>query len=241
MSISVSAAEIERDALELPPILHDEAHYVGQIELDLLSVRGNLNYADYHGLTKIVREKERWRTSGTFEGVLSKDEGVTIDKSFEVKGKLDYFFSDPAYFYLLLNYLDNDYSNFEKTTDGIIGHGYQILNSEKKQLQLEAGLGIKHVNDTFDQITTDENVFRLALDYSDQLNENTEFFNSLEIEIGEGSTISQFDLWLQVGILKNLAIKLAYALTHESKVPDYLRHTDFETTVAIVYQFQSVD
>lgn len=214
----------------------EEKLWRSEISLGLMMTTGNTDKENITGQGKFIRESEKWRQNFHVDALRSStDDELTAQKIY-VSAKSDYKFGDEKFFFSRVSYEDDRFSGFDYQLDYTLGYGQSLLDTDKLKFEAHVGPGYRW-SEFDDGASESEAIVRIAGDLHWKLSDTTVFEQTLSTEIGGDATISRSVSSLKTVILGQLAMKLSYAVKHNSKAPEATHKTDTEISVTLVYRF----
>lgn len=214
----------------------EEEGLSGRIALGYLATSGNsesenlsLNFGgDYHG--------EIWHHALEGRAVRASTSGVTTAEAYGLSWQSDRDFGEKSYIYARGAWDKDKFSGYDQQIREIVGYGRHFIDSERHELNGEAGIGLRQ-SDLRDGTTEDESIVRLSMDYTFQLSETAEFKQLLGIESGSDNTYTETVTSLSADVWSNLAVVLSYTIKRNSDVPVGTVKKDTFTSIALEYSF----
>ncbi len=171
-----------------PKYLPQEVKLSGRANVAVAARSGNTNTSTYNlnGEVQARTNKSRYTLGGEFNR--EEDEGRRTVNNGLAYAKYDHFLTKKLYFYANTVFEKDKMADLNLRSSLGVGLGYQVWESHKTNLSLEAGLS--YVNEDYD--AGDDNnyaAFRWALDYDRYIwNDFLQFFHFHEGMIGLEST-----------------------------------------------------
>jgi putative salt-induced outer membrane protein len=145
---------------------------------------------------------------------------------------------DYNYLFGLLRYESDVFAGYDQRTTEVAGYGHQLYNLDVFKWDIEAGLGANQTDNT-DGTTVDEGIYRLATDLIWNFTKTSSLGQEIFVESGKSNTSTEATTALKMKINSTLAFKLTYKIKNNSDVPPGIEHTDTQTSVTLVYDFET--
>ena len=215
-----------------------EKHWKIEAELGLISTSGNTDTQTVNAKLAVEYEKGDWRHLFRTETLRSKDSGVETANRDLALYRARYQLYDYNYLFGLLRYESDIFAGYDERYTEVAGYGHQLYNLEVFKWDIEAGLGASQTNNT-DNTSIDEGIVRLATDLIWNFTETSSFGQEIFVESGNTNTSTEATSALKVKINSVLAMKLTYKIKNNSDVPPGIKHTDTQSSVTLVYDFET--
>lgn len=220
----------------MPPLA---AEWSGEGELGWVAARGNSHTETVSSKGLLNYERGRWENESTLSFVYSSDDGDTTKNRLLVGNRTLYSFTERDYAFGAVRYDRDRFSSYRYQATVSAGYGRRLVMTERHELLAEIGPGVRRIKarDTGD--TDDDVIARGLARYSWQISETAKFTNSLLVEAGSDNTFAENETALSVAINHRLALKLGFAVRHNTDVEPDRKKTDTLTTASIVFNFGS--
>ena len=229
--ILISANSYADDKTEINP-----GAWEGNIELGIVNTSGNTETKTIYLKAKAATETEYWRHTLNYESLKSSDQGVTTADRYELNGQSDFKLDKKNFFFVMINYEDDQFSGYDYRMTEAIGYGRRVLDQPDLTLDLEIGPGARQSKPETGE-TENETMVRGAGKLKWRISKTSRFSEDLSVEAGEDSTVTKSITALSAQINGSLATKITYTVKNISDVPVGVKKTDTETAVTLVYNF----
>ena len=214
-----------------------EEGYVGNIDFGFVSTSGNSDTESLNGAFDYVRRvSENYATGISMSGINNKSGDTRDVERYSFAWNNRYDLSENSFLYGILDYTDDRFGAYDYQTGVYLGYGHQFFKDDSGHLSLGIGLGYR-INAVFSGEDEKEAVARGDLDYGYTISENAAFSQKLTAVFGEEVDTYTSESALTAKISDSLALKVAYLVNHNSKVPVGSEKTDRTTTIGISYSF----
>lgn len=237
--------------------------WIGNVGVGVVVTGGNTENKTSNGNIDVTRDLDKWRHNLHIDSLYAADEqGATAEKYF-ASFQSDYKLSERDYVFAYASYEDDRFSGFEWQATAVVGYGRILLATEDKNLNVEIGPGYRasRTAEVFEEVdgervrsvqlpdgsfdfnlledneSLNEAIVRLAEHFDWQFSPSSRFVQELNVEVGEDNTVTRGLLALESQIIGSLAVRLYYAIKHNTEVPDDTENSDTETGVTIAYNF----
>lgn len=215
----------------------EAAEWEGTGEFGLVVSRGNSDTETLNLGLEFQRESEKWVNRLNLTALRTSDDGERTAERYTLGYKSDYKFNDISYLYGVLRYDQDDFSSYDYQASFAIGYGRNLLDTERQQLSLEIGPGVRRSEDADTGATETNIIGRFSADYAWTISESAEFTDDLLIEAGSNNTFAENKAAINVAINDRFALKFALAVRHNTDVDPGREKTDTLTTANLVYKF----
>jgi putative salt-induced outer membrane protein len=206
----------------------------GEAEAGIVVTSGNTETQSISTNFKIENERERWRhrlNAGYFK---ASDKNQTIAERSSAEFKSDYKLTERNYLFVLVRYDSDAFSGYHSQITESAGYGRRFQLGTETRMETEVGFGGRYTR--YVGGTRKRDVFtRLAAKLIQRIGRTSEFREETSAEIAEDNTNMESVTSLKTRIDGNLSMKLAFTVTHKSRVPQDIKKTDTITSVTLVY------
>ena len=208
----------------------------GNVELGFVNTTGNTETRTTNIKAKAETETENWRHVATYESLTSSDQGVNTADRYAINGQSNYKLDKKNFFFIMLNYEDDQFSGYDYRVTEVIGYGRRVVENPDVTLDLEIGPGARQ-SKLENGDTENETMVRGAGKLKWKISKSSTFTEDLSVDAGEDSTVTKSVSALSAQINGKLATKITYTIKNTSDVPLGVEKTDTETAVTLVYNF----
>lgn len=215
------------------------AEWKGEGELGWVSARGNSDTDTFNSKGVLTFTRGLWENESTASFVHSSDDGDTTKNRLLVGNRTLYSLTERDYLFGALRYDRDRFSNFRYQATASVGYGRRLIMTERHDLLAEVGPGARRtkVRDTGE--TETDPILRGLTRYAWQISETAKFTNSLLVETGRENTFAENETALSVALNSHLALRVGFAVRHNTEVEPEREKTDTLTTVSLVFNFGS--
>ena len=214
----------------------EESPWAGTASLGYLSSTGNTEAESLNAQATATYSVNGWVHNGFVSAQGSSTAGETTGERYQAQYKLDKDLSEKTYMFGRLSYDKDRFSGFDNTMSGTVGLGRRFVETEKHLLKGEAGAGSRRQE--LDDGTTIQNVIFMGnLDYRYTISENSEFTQTLLVEMGEDNNFTESVTKLKANIVGSLALALSFTVKNNSNPPAGFEKTDTFTAIGLEYKF----
>ena len=215
----------------------EAADWQGTGEFGLVVSRGNSDTETLNLGLEFTRESEKWRNRINLTALRASDSGERTAERYTLGYKSDYKFNDVSYLYGALRYDRDEFSSYDYQASFAVGYGRNVLDTERQQLSLEIGPGVRRSEDADTGATETSIIGRFSADYAWTISESAEFTDNLLVEAGSDNVFAENKAAINVAINDRFALKFALAVRHNTDVDPGREKTDTLTTANLVYKF----
>lgn len=210
----------------------------GSLSLGATAQRGNTRRTTYAVAGEAVHEDEEDRFTLRLRWVDAREDRVTTSKSTFGSFQYDYFVADRWYLLAAAEILQDELRGLDLRTVAGLGAGWQAIESETLDLDLEAGLS--YVSRDF-VADPDEEVLsaRLAADLGWKLFGRLTLGDSLVLypSLEDDEIVLRNDLSLETDLFAGWGIQVANVLDYDSDPPAGREAEDLLWIVSLLYSF----
>jgi len=211
----------------------------GDAALGLLATRGNTNTESINARFTLEYHTADWTHKFKIESLRAEDNGTVTADRLTLLFRSQVSLAEREFLFASLRYDDDPFSGYNQRTTEVAGYGYQVIKNNTVRLDVEAGLGASQTERTerTDNTRSSEAIIRLASRVLWNISKTSTLSEGLFVEVGDENTLTESTTELKVKINTSLALKVSFKIKDNSDVPAGNKHTDSETTVALVYDF----
>jgi putative salt-induced outer membrane protein len=216
----------------------DEARlWSGQLEFGATVTSGNTDTDNFTGRFELLRSSDPWRNLLRVDGLYTTDNDVTSAQRFTVFTQQDYKFTEHDYAFHKLRYENDRFNGFDYEASSSLGYGRRLVDQAPHQLNLEIGLGFRHLKLEDSGEREDSGLLVVGGEYHWQISESAKFEQLASSEIGSDNTISRATSKLSVAINSRFNLNASYEIRHNSEVQPDRKNTDTITAITLGYKF----
>lgn len=208
----------------------------GNVEAGYLASQGNTKTSSANAAFGASYVQEKWTHSLKASANTSSTSDTTTGERYTAGVKTALAISDFDYLYGTVDFDKDRFGGFSQRLSESVGYGRQILKSDKQNLTLEIGAGARQTEPTVGD-DVNETIGRGNLAYSYAFAEGAKFAQTVLVESGEESTFAESVTSLAMPLIKNVSVKLAYTVKHNSVVAAGTKHSDSYTAINVGYSF----
>jgi len=214
-----------------------ERPWQGEVELGVVTTRGNTDTASLNAKAKVVNVRDSWRHTGRIEAVNNATDGVRNAEHYFALFKSDHKLSEVSYIFASINYDADRFSGYDYHSALAVGYGRRVVKREDLTLELEAGAGARQSKVTGASDADNEGIVSGAMHLNWQFTKVAAFGEDLSVEVGQDTTITRSSTSLKSTLAANFALKVTVDVDYTSDVPPGIENTDVMTATTIVYNF----
>jgi putative salt-induced outer membrane protein len=223
-------------------LAQDEAEatdgWAGKGEFGFVKTSGNTDNETLNFALEFTKESELWKHRFFAAALTSSKDGVDDAERYQMEFQSDRKLSELSYLFGVVRWDSDKFGAYDPATSIAFGYGRKLINTDRHTLSGEVGVGYRSLEDRITGDSSSEAIFRLLLDDTFVITDNTEWVNRLLVESGSDNTFTQFNTGLSVAMSSAFAVKLGFEYRHNSDIPVSVKDkTDTMTTVNLVYNF----
>ncbi len=242
----VSLAHAQETEQSKPNDIEAPSPWESEVEFGYQSHSGNSDSESLNARLNAEYVSGRHRTSGEWKFYLLYKNGKENKRQSTYTLQSDYKLGAKTYFYTSFKGIDSRYSAYFKDYTLSGGLGYQVTNTEKFLLEVEAGPGFRYQEPNLDEIddddiifpeTVQEGIFRGNINARWKPLKVLTLTGNLTVVTGNSNTRTDIDLSTINNITEDIALKLTYSRTSHDKVPDGLYDSDSVFSANLLFVF----
>ena len=214
----------------------------GDVQFGYVMSSGNTESTNLNSKFNIEHTYADWNQLMSLVAFSSSDNSQTTAERYKLEYQANKKYKDSSYLFVNTTYEDDRFSGFDYRSTLTAGYGMKIYSENNMTLDTEAGVGLRQSKLSADPVTGDspsdsEAMVRLAAKYHWKMEENRSLISDLTIEVGEETTISNFEVGFVTMIAGDLSLKASYAARYTSEVPVDKENLDTITSINLLYAF----
>ena len=213
-----------------------EKGFSGDVRLGFESTTGNTSTRSLAGAVSAKFLRGLWEYSGRISGSGRQDNGINAEEQYHSELKAQRHFGEKNYLYGQILYDRDRFAGVTRQLYETVGYGRQIVKTEKQELNLEAGVGVRQTR-LLDSTEEDDAVLQFGGDYHWQINDHVSFKQEVTVNNGSDNTYTMLLSTLESALAGNLSMLLSYRVDINSEVPAGSKKTDTKTILALGYKF----
>ena len=179
-----------------------------------------------------------------------------VAQRYEASWTSGYKLSETSYVFGNVRYENDEFGAYDNQTVAGLGYGFYLIKEDPTNLLFEIGAGYRRSQkqDEFEPLATagatppfpfvrnqfdkqGDGIVRGKIEFSHELTDNTDVYDSFLIETGSDNKFMQNDIGLAVKMSDAFAIKVAFQVRRNSEVSNSSSKTDRLFTTNLVYSF----
>jgi putative salt-induced outer membrane protein len=215
---------------------------------------GTTDTSSANALFHIAHIAGDWKLLFGADGLYGSTKGETTAQAWNVRGQVNYNFTERFYWYSGASYIDDRFSGFAYQTLVSTGVGYQFVKTDATKLSAQVGVGARWLKP---QVLTQDAVGGIisvtdlpgendvvldgAVKLEHSLNNATKFIAAVTVHSGRENTMTTALAQLQVKMTEGLSLAAGYQLVHNSQPPPGAGSSSSLTTLNLVYEHKNKD
>ncbi len=213
-----------------------EKGFSGDVRLGFESTTGNTDTQSLAAAVSAKYLRGVWEYSGRISGSGRQDNGINAEEQYHAELKAQRHYGEKNYLYGQILYDRDRFAGVTRQLYETVGYGRQIVKTEKQELNLEAGVGVRQTR-LLDSTEADDAVLQFGGNYHWQINDHVSFKQELTVNNGSDNTYTMSLSTLESVLAGNLSMLLSYRVDSNSEVPAGSKKTDTKTILALGYKF----
>ena len=227
-------------------------------EFGLAITGGNTDTQNINGKLGLTKETDAWKHEFGLSVLQAKTDDTKTAQRYEAAWTSGYKITESSYVYGNLRYENDKFGAFRNQTVAGVGYGIYAIKEEPTTLLFEVGAGYRRAQpqDKKELVACiaipgivcppfvirhfpkeGDGILRGKIDFSHQLTENTQLYDTFLIEAGSDNKFMQNDLGVAVNMSDAFAVKVGFEVRRNSDVAAGLKKTDRLFTTNLVYSF----
>ena len=208
------------------------------LELSYVQTSGNSNTSTFS--TKVeastaLSDKSNFRAKGNI--LYSENDNDSSANKYDIELDYNYMLSEKIYSYFGVNYLKDQFSDYDYRLNAGPGLGYKLLDDKEQTIDLQGGLD--YALDQYSDGIKDEYVAsRAEVNYRYKINENLKFkqmFNYLVSLEDNNKYFMASDTSLGVKMTDNLSLGVSYRVDYVNQTTK--EHADRKLLTSLIIDF----
>ena len=208
------------------------------LELSYVQTSGNSNTSTFS--TKVeassaLSDKSNFRGKGNI--LYSENDNDSSANKYDIELDYNYMLSEKIYSYFGVNYLKDQFSDYDYRLNAGPGLGYKLLDDKEQTIDLQGGLD--YALDQYSDGIKDEYVAsRAEVNYRYKINENLKFkqmFNYLVSLEDNNKYFMASDTSLGVKMTDNLSLGVSYRIDYVNQTSK--EHADRKLLTSLIIDF----
>ncbi|MFA9239770.1 MAG: YdiY family protein [Candidatus Paceibacteria bacterium] len=208
------------------------------LELSYVQTSGNSNTSTFS--TKVeastaLSDKSNFRAKGNI--LYSENDNDSSANKYDIELDYNYMLSEKIYSYFGVNYLKDQFSDYDYRLNAGPGLGYKLLDDKEQTIDLQGGLD--YALDQYSDGIKDEYVAsRAEVNYRYKINENLKFkqmFNYLVSLEDNNKYFMASDTSLGVKMTDNLSLGVSYRIDYVNQTSK--EHADRKLLTSLIIDF----
>lgn len=208
----------------------------GNLSLGFSGTSGNTDTADLDLAGRFRYGNGPWNHTIGFAGEFSEDNGTRNKEELYATYDVNRYFTEQFYLFGLASVR---YDNFDSNKiDGFVGFGpgYRVINSQTQTWRLQAGPGVRYIEDQNGVDNTDLAGIA-ASRYYYAISDTVSLTMDTDILFSDADTVVTNDLGLNFKVTDRLSTRVSYRTEWDSDPLPGLKSTDNTLGVSLVYGF----
>lgn len=217
-------------------ITNKAPQWSGSAELGASISTGNSQTSSVNGKLKLKYESGPWSHRFKLTTLQASEDGNSTANRTVGELSTHYNFDPRNYAFDTLRASHDTFSGYSYQATIAAGLGRKLWVSDRGELSVEAGPGYRRSK--LKEGTTQNNLIGLAkVEFNYKISDTAKFEQSLTVLGGAANTEIESESGLSVDLTKTIALKVAYTVQHNTKVPVGTKKTDTFTSINLVYAF----
>jgi len=222
----------------------------GKGQLGVQNSQGNTQAETANAALDMALLAGLWKHALRVDALYGKSAGAVSAERYEGLWQSNYNFTPMLYAFGALRYEHDLFSGFLYQGSATAGIGYQIVNTARTKLSVQAGAGDRTERPELllkdaagvvrgRVVLPRENgaIGTAGVDFTQFLTATTSLTNTALVEAGAGNTLFTDKFALTVKMTTKLALSLGYTLQDNTNPPAGLKKIDSTETLNLVYAF----
>lgn len=208
------------------------------LELSYVNTSGNSSTSSFSTKLEATTALSEQRSLKAKVNILySKNEGKSSANKYDIELDYNHMLNEKAYSYYGINYIKDQFSDYDYRLNTGPGLGYKLLNTNIQTLDIQAGLD--YANDKFKTGKVEKYIAsRAEVNYKYKINDNLKFKQMLSYLISLEDSEKYFatsDTSLSVKMTENLSLGLSYKIDYVNKTSK--KHSDRKLLTSLIIDF----
>lgn len=210
--------------------------WTGSVALGFSATSGNTDTADLDLAGRFRYGNGPWNHTFGFAAEFAEDNDVRNKEEVYATYDVNRYFNESFYLFGLGSVRFDDFDSNRYDAFLGIGPGYRVVNTENQTWRVQAGPGVRYIEDQFGNDST-EFAGIVASRYYFAFNENVFFTNDTDVLFSEKDTVVTNDLGVNFRVTDAISTRLSLRTEWDSDPLDGFDDTDNSFGVSLVYGF----
>lgn len=206
-----------------------------EIELGATLTTGNTDDENARFSTQVNADREQWRHEVSLEGFRSSQNNELAAQRVYFVGESEYAVSQDRFIEGRASHEDDRFSGFDSQSEVAFSYGHDaVVDRDDMEWQYTLGLGVRISRAPLPEDDFNEGILRMATDYTWDVSDNAEFFQTLSVNAGERNTITRAETGIETDINDYLSMQFTVDIRNQSSVPADRANLDTETALTLL-------
>ena len=208
------------------------------LELSYVNTSGNSSTSSFSTKLEATTALSEQRSLKAKVNILySKNEGKSSANKYDIELDYNHMLNEKAYSYYGINYIKDQFSDYDYRLNTGPGFGYKLLNNDEQRIDLQGGLD--YALDKYSDGSKEEYVAsRAEINYRYKINENLKFKQMLNYLVSLKDNDKYFmtsDSSLSVKMTNNLSLGVSYRVDYVNQTSK--EHADRKLLTSVIVDF----
>lgn len=209
----------------------------GNLDFGYVTTSGNTDTTSLNGgFNWVTRVSTPYSMGFTVTGINNATNNVRSAERYTFAWNNRYDLNEKDFLYGTVDYVNDYFGAYDYQAGAYFGYGREIFKDDTGHLSLGIAAGYR-INKVYVGQDEKEAVIRGDLDYAYQISETAQFTQKLTAIFGEELDTYTSESALTAKLSDSLALKVAYLINHNSKVPVGRDKTDTTASIGVSYSF----
>ncbi|MBT8455390.1 MAG: DUF481 domain-containing protein [Rhodobacteraceae bacterium] len=210
--------------------------WTGSVALGFSATSGNTDTTDLDLAGRLRYGKGPWNHTLGFAVEFAEDNGIRNKEEFYATYDVNRYFTDQFYVFGLGSVRYDDFDSNKLDAFLGIGPGYRVINQPNQTWRIQAGPGVRYVEDQ-NGVDTTEAAGIASSRYYYAFSETVAVTNDTDVLFSDEDTVVTNDLGVSFKVTDAVATRVSYRTEWDSDPLPGLKSTDNSLGVSLVYGF----
>lgn len=210
--------------------------WTGSISLGLAATSGNTDTVDFVTGGRFRYGAGKWNHTLGFAGQIAEDQNIRNKEEAFLTYDVNRYVTENAYIFGMGSVRYDDFASNKWDAFLGMGPGYRVINTEDLTWRIQAGPGVRYIEDQTGKDTTEVSGIASSRFYS-KINDMAFLTNDTDVLFSDDSTLILNDIGVNFQMTKALATRVSLRTKYDTDPLPTKEHYDNSFNVSLVVGF----
>lgn len=210
--------------------------WTGSISLGLAATSGNTDTVDFVTGGRFRYGAGKWNHTLGFAGQIAEDQNIRNKEEAFLTYDVNRYVTENAYIFGMGSVRYDDFASNKWDAFLGMGPGYRVINTEDLTWRIQAGPGVRYIEDQTGKDTTEVSGIASSRFYS-KINDMAFLTNDTDVLFSDDSTLIVNDIGVNFQMTKALATRVSLRTKYDTDPLPTKEHYDNSFNVSLVVGF----